>query len=119
MAEVSTFRLYLLRAMYLLLAVGLGLTIWPAIIAPPSVVANSSTVVRALLGALSLLCLLGLRYPLRKRRRNRGPGPAREMCSPCPNKRSGLAGTTYPVGEKLRKKQKRRHDYSQRLLCYY
>jgi hypothetical protein len=65
MAEVSTFRLYLLRAMYLLIAVGLGLMIWPAIIAPPTVAANSSTVVRALLGALGLLCLLGLRYPLR------------------------------------------------------
>jgi hypothetical protein len=64
MSEVSSFRLYLLRAMYLLIAVGLGLTIWPAIISAPSVVANSSTVVRALLGALALLSLLGLRYPL-------------------------------------------------------
>jgi hypothetical protein len=34
MAEVSTLRLYLLRAMYLLIAVGLGLTIWPGILAP-------------------------------------------------------------------------------------
>ncbi len=64
MSEVSTFRLYLLRAMYLLISVGLGLTIWPAIISPPSVAANASTVVRALLGALALLSLLGLRYPL-------------------------------------------------------
>lgn len=64
MQEISTFRLYLLRAMYLLIAVGLGLTIWPAIIAPPSLVANAGSVVRALLGSLALVALLGLRYPL-------------------------------------------------------
>ncbi|MFZ3285890.1 MAG: hypothetical protein WA191_03520 [Telluria sp.] len=64
MSDVTTFRLYLLRAMYLLISVGLGLVIWPAIISPPSLVANASTVVRALLGALALVSLLGLRYPL-------------------------------------------------------
>jgi hypothetical protein len=65
MNEISTARLYLLRAMYLLLVVGLGLSMWPAIIAPPAVSANAGTVVRSLLGALCLLSLLGLRYPLR------------------------------------------------------
>lgn len=65
MTEVSLFRLYLLRAMYLLIAVGLGLTLWPSIIASSGTAADSHTVVKALLGALSLLCLLGLRYPLR------------------------------------------------------
>ncbi|RJG15240.1 hypothetical protein D3872_14010 [Massilia cavernae] len=50
--------------MYLLIAVGLALSIWPSIIFPPSVTANSSTVVRSLLGALALMSLLGLRYPL-------------------------------------------------------
>ena len=65
MSEVSTLRLYLLRAMYLLMAVGLGLTVWPAIIAPPDTAANANTVVRALLGALGLLAVVGLRYPLR------------------------------------------------------
>jgi hypothetical protein len=64
MSELSTFRVYLLRAMYLIIAVGLGIKIWPAIIAPPSVVADTSTVVRSLLGAIGLLSLLGLRYPL-------------------------------------------------------
>lgn len=64
MQEISTFRLTLLRAMYLLIAVGLGLTIWPAIIAPPTLVANAGSVVRALLGSLALVALLGLRYPL-------------------------------------------------------
>ena len=29
MSDVSTFRLYLLRATYLLIAVGLGFVIWP------------------------------------------------------------------------------------------
>lgn len=65
MTEISLFRLYLLRAMYLLIAVGLGLTLWPSIIASSGTAADSHTVVKALLGALSLLCLLGLRYPLR------------------------------------------------------
>jgi len=65
MSEVSTLRLYLLRAMYLLIAVGLGITVWPRIIAPPDTVANVNTAVRALLGALALLSVLGLRYPLK------------------------------------------------------
>lgn len=65
MHQISTFRLTLLRAMYLLLVVGLGLTMWPTIIAPSAVSANPGTVVRSLLGALCLLSVLGLRYPLR------------------------------------------------------
>lgn len=65
MHQISTLRLTLLRAMYLLLVVGLGLTMWPTIIAPPTVSANAGTVVRSLLGALCLLSVLGLRYPLR------------------------------------------------------
>jgi membrane associated rhomboid family serine protease len=64
MSDVSTLRLTLLRAMYLVIAVGLGLVIWPSIMSPPSVVANSGSVVRAMLGALALVSLLGLRYPL-------------------------------------------------------
>src|SRR5437867_1945536 len=35
MQEVSTFRLYLLRATYLLIVVGLGVEIWPGILHPP------------------------------------------------------------------------------------
>jgi hypothetical protein len=65
MSEVSTLRLYLLRGMYLLIAAGLALTIWPSIIAPPDSVANAKTVIRSLLGALALLSVLGLRYPLK------------------------------------------------------
>ena len=64
MSEISTLRLYLLRAMYLFIAVGLALTVWPSIIAPADTVANAKTVIRALLGALALLAVVGIRYPL-------------------------------------------------------
>jgi hypothetical protein len=65
MFEVSTFRLYLLRATYLLLVVGLGLTIWPGILHPPRDLPHMNGVVRSLLGAVSLLAILGFRHPLR------------------------------------------------------
>ncbi|AKC85788.1 hypothetical protein [Pseudoxanthomonas suwonensis] len=65
MSEVSTLRLLLLRGMYLLIAVGLGLTLWPSILFPTGTAADPHSVIRALLGGLSLMCLLGLRYPLR------------------------------------------------------
>ncbi|HZM14623.1 MAG TPA: hypothetical protein VFE28_01370 [Candidatus Krumholzibacteria bacterium] len=64
MSEVSVFRLYLLRAMYLLLAAGLGITIWPGILAPPDDLSHMASVVRSVLGAIGLLALLGVRYPL-------------------------------------------------------
>ncbi|KAF1716276.1 hypothetical protein CSC74_10535 [Pseudoxanthomonas yeongjuensis] len=65
MPEVSLLRLYLLRAMYLLIAAGLGIVLWPSIVSSAGTAADSNTVVMALLGSLSLLCLLGIRYPLR------------------------------------------------------
>ena len=49
----------------MLLAVGLGLSIWPSILFIPDATADSKTVVRAMLGTIGLLALLGLRYPLR------------------------------------------------------
>lgn len=64
--DLSTFRLYLLRATYLFVAVGLGTIIWPRLLqpagAPPE---QMKGVVRAVLGAVSLLALLGIRYPVR------------------------------------------------------
>jgi membrane associated rhomboid family serine protease len=51
--------------MYLLIAAGLATTVWPVIISPPNLIAGPTSVVRALLGALALLSLLGLRYPLK------------------------------------------------------
>jgi hypothetical protein len=65
MSEISTLRLYLLRAMYLLMAVGLAITIWPGIVSPPDNLPHMNTVVRSVLGAVSLLALLGLRYPVK------------------------------------------------------
>jgi hypothetical protein len=59
--EVSLFRLYVLRAMYLVLAVGLGAMIVPEIVSHPLL---SRGVIASLLGAVWLLALLGLRYPL-------------------------------------------------------
>lgn len=64
MTQISTLRLTLLRAMYLLIAIGLGVTIWPFILFPPDFVANPKSVIRALLGALAVLSVLGIRYPL-------------------------------------------------------
>jgi hypothetical protein len=64
MSEISVLRLYMLRALYLLLAVGLGLVIWPGIIHHSLEVPLMNGVVRSLLGAMGLLALLGLRYPL-------------------------------------------------------
>ena len=65
LSEISTLRLWLLRAMYLFIALGLVLTVWPGIVAPSDTTADVGTVVQALLGALALLCIVGLRYPLR------------------------------------------------------
>jgi hypothetical protein len=62
--EVSTLRLYLLRAMYAFIAIGLGLMIWPQIVSPPFT-ADAKSVIRALLGALAVLAALGIRYPLK------------------------------------------------------
>jgi hypothetical protein len=64
MSNISTVRLYLLRAMYLLIAVGLAFTVWPVIVSPPDSVAGPGSVIRALLGALAVLSLFGLRYPI-------------------------------------------------------
>lgn len=65
MSDVSTFRLYLLRAGYLVIAVGLALMMWSGIVRPPENLPLMNTVVRSVLGAVSLLALLGIRYPLK------------------------------------------------------
>jgi hypothetical protein len=65
---VSPVSLYLLRAAYALLVVGLGLTVWPAVIqrvAWPLTLSPWYGVGDSLLAALSLLAILGLRYPLK------------------------------------------------------
>ena len=65
MTEVSTFRLYLLRAMYAFTFVGLVIFRWPGILNPAPGISNLSTVVGMVLGAMSLLAALGIRYPLK------------------------------------------------------
>lgn len=64
MPDVSPLRLSLLRAVYTFIAVGLIATRWPKIVDPPADVTHMETVVLAMLGAVSLLALLGIRYPL-------------------------------------------------------
>jgi hypothetical protein len=65
MERISTFRLYLLRAVYLMLAAG-GFTIsWAAILDPAMHWELMHGVVVSMLGAMSLLALLGIRYPVR------------------------------------------------------
>ena len=59
--EVSRLRLHALRATYLLLVVGLGATIVPGIFSHGSMTRG---VIPSLLGAVWLLALVGLRYPL-------------------------------------------------------
>lgn len=65
MNEVSTLRLYVLRATYLLMVVGLGSTIWPLLLDNPEAAEHFRGVTWCLLGTVGLLALLGLRYPLK------------------------------------------------------
>jgi len=59
--EVSLLRLHVLRATYLLLVVGLGATIVPIVVSHEL---TARGVIPSLLGAVWLLALVGLRYPL-------------------------------------------------------
>ncbi|MBW1298026.1 hypothetical protein [Aquimarina litoralis] len=65
MLKISKLRSYALRAMYALIAFGLLLTIWPEIIIPDQRVADQDSVIQSMLGALALLALMGIRYPLK------------------------------------------------------
>jgi hypothetical protein len=65
MSEVSTFRLYLLRAMYVFVAVGLAIfKLAPAILHPENLSPQASVIV-SVLGAFALLAVVGIRYPLK------------------------------------------------------
>lgn len=89
MTEVSLLRLYLLRAMYLLIAAGLATTVWPHILFPSDLVAGPKSVIRALLGALAVMCLVGLRYPLQC---------FLFCCLNCCGRSSGSVLQPYPCG---------------------
>ncbi len=61
---LPVYRLNIMRVGYLLMAVGLALTKWPVILGDAASVPVFEGVVAALLTAMSLLALLGLRYPV-------------------------------------------------------
>ena len=65
MSDVSTLRLNLLRAVYLLIGLGMGFQVWPQILTGSGDWVGSAGVVKGMLGALALLCLLGVRLPLK------------------------------------------------------
>ena len=65
MAGVSTFRLYLLRAVYLFNFVGLGLMVWPGLINHQGAWDPLHGVAFSFWAALSALAGLGIRYPLK------------------------------------------------------
>lgn len=65
MSDVSTFRLYLLRATYLLIVVGLGIVIWPGVIHHTDTWALKYGDESSLLAGVQLMAVLGLRYPLK------------------------------------------------------
>jgi hypothetical protein len=65
MSEVSTFRLYLLRAMYVFMVVGLAIfKLAPAMLHPENLSPQDGVIV-SVLGGFALLAVLGIRYPLK------------------------------------------------------
>jgi hypothetical protein len=64
MSEVSTFRLYLLRAMYVFTVVGLAIEKLPALL-HPATPSPGDSVILSVLGATALLAVVGIRYPLK------------------------------------------------------
>ena len=64
MSEVSTFRLYLLRAMYVFTVVGLAIVKLPARL-HPATLSPGDSVILSVLGATALLAVVGIRYPIK------------------------------------------------------
>jgi len=63
--EVSTLRLYVLRALYLINFVLLGASVWPRLVRPDDVSDPLQAVALSFWSALAALCALGIRYPLK------------------------------------------------------
>jgi hypothetical protein len=63
-APLPLWRLYVMRAGYLYLALGLAVTKWPAFVQRDQPLPLMDGVVDAMLVALSVLFLLGVRYPV-------------------------------------------------------
>src|SRR5919202_3295711 len=64
MSEVSTFRLYLLRAMYVFTVGGLAIEKLPALL-HPATLSSGDSLILSVLGATALLAVLGIRYPIK------------------------------------------------------
>lgn len=64
MNDVSLFRLYILRALYALITVGLGFVVWPDVFHHAQPWNPASSVIVCMLAAFSIMCALGIRYPL-------------------------------------------------------
>ena len=64
MSEVSAFRLYILRAMYVFTVVGLAIAKLPALLHPANLSPGDS-VILSVLGAVALLAVVGIRYPIK------------------------------------------------------
>ena len=64
MSDVSTFRLYVLRAMYVFTVVGLAIEKLPALLHPANLSPGDS-VILTVLGATALLAVVGIRYPIK------------------------------------------------------
>jgi hypothetical protein len=62
---LSALRLNLMRMGYLVMGVGLAIVKWPVIVSDAASLPVFQGVVAALLTAMSLLALLGVRYPIR------------------------------------------------------
>lgn len=64
MTNVSTLRLYLLRALYLLMFVGQGTLQFPLLVSRAHAVPFWHGIGASMLGAMALVAALGIRYPL-------------------------------------------------------
>lgn len=61
---VSRLRLILLRAIYALIVLGLTAFVWPAFLARLPAPTHYHGIVMTMLAAFSILCAIGIRYPL-------------------------------------------------------
>ncbi len=64
MNDVSLFRLYVLRGMYLFIVLGLGVYLWPGVLDSNKHWELMQGQANCMLAAFSLMCVVGLRYPL-------------------------------------------------------
>jgi hypothetical protein len=64
MTDVSLLRLNLLRAAYAFVAIGIALVVWPSLLSHRADWPLMNGVVAGMMAGVSVLALLGLRYPL-------------------------------------------------------